>query len=219
MSQIICLRIRLINMIKTYRFLSLIGILFLSINSVQLSAQEPLQAIRELKEGILVVRFPAYKSKIDTLTSMISRSGEDGNKKRLQMLLDEALYQRDSVRLDYIRGFQNLYDFSKVAYFYDHESRNLSKAHFYRLDGSEISFDELGKQPVYYLSFEKSEESKNDALIIYDRNMKRVPAPFPNNFSRGGFSFLFVKLSTSTYPEWRVKKINRKLHKFWEEVN
>ena len=202
-----------------YRLLRSIFFLFtLSISITSIAAQDPGQAIRDLKEGTLIVRFPAFKSKIDTLQSMITRA-DSQSKNRLTHLLNEALYERDSVRMDYMSAFKNYYDFSEVAYFFDNESKNMQSANFYNMDGEKISNQEINKLPVFYMVFERTNESKVDAIVIYDSNMKHIPRPFPNNFTRGGFGFLFVKASEKSFPEWRIKKINKKLHKFWSQVN
>ena len=135
------------------------------------------------------------------------------------MLLDEALYQRDSVRLDYINAFQNLYDFSKVAYFFDHGSRDLMKTTYYTLNGDVLNTETLYSTPVFYLFFERTKESKVDALVIYNEELKKPVKPFPNNFTRGGFGFLFIKFSDDTFEEWRVTKINKRLTTFWDDYN
>jgi len=207
-------------MIKTYRFFPLLCLVILVASGYQDRVQVPsVQAIRDLKEGVLIVRFPGFKAKIDTLTSMISRTEDENTKNRLQKLLDETIYERDTVRQDYIQAFGNYYDFSKVAYFMDFEAKDPENANFFSLEGSKLTFQEITKGPHVYLFFEKSEESKIDALVVYDKDKKIIPRPFPNNFTRGGFSFLFTKLSEQKFADWRVKKMNKKFHKFWEQVN
>lgn len=209
-------------MVKIYRLLPAIGF-FLFIQSGGLIAQDtmkdPIEAIRELHQGYLVIRFPGFKNKIDTLSSMIARSDDGPSKKRLVALRDEAIEERESLREDYITAFQNHYNFSKVAYFTDSEARDLITAKYYDLNRSEITYQELHQQRVYYLVFGRSQDSKIDALTILDHTMKRIDSPFPNDFSRGGFNFLFITLSEGKYAEWRVKKMNKKLYKFWESVN
>src|SRR5687768_3026379 len=222
MFQINRFQVRQNNMIKIYRLLAVSGffIFFLMNGSIaQDTLKDPVESIRELKEGYLVIRFPAFKNKIDTLTSMIARAEEGPSKKRLEIMKAKTIEERDSLQEDYIKAFQTHYKFSKVAYFMDAEARNLSSANFYSLDKSPITFKELNKLPVYYLIFGRTEESKIDALIIVDSHMKPIPSPFPNNFTRSGFNFLFITLAEDKFPEWRVKKMNKKLHKFYSAVN
>jgi hypothetical protein len=191
----------------------------LSISSVPVRAQNPVDAIRELKNGTLVVRFPAFKNKLDTLDAMITRVQDEASMRRLLKLRQEATQERDSVHRTYVRAFQSYYDFSDAAYFFDHEARNLSTAHYYNMKGVEIPSHELMARPIYYLVFERTSDSKLDALVFYNAEMKKIPQPFPNNFTRGGFNFLFISFSEKSFPDWRVKKMNKKLHRFWGEVN
>lgn len=219
MKQINRLGVRHINGAKIYRLFPLFILFACLLMSGPVTAQNPEEAIRNLKEGYLIVRFPAFKNKIDTLQSMIARSEDDSAKKRLNNLLEEALYERDSVRMDYIDAFKNHYDFSKVIYFFDFESHNLSTAHYYVLEGKGTSIKGIADYPKFYLHFERTDDSKVDALVFYDKSLKRIPSPFPNNFTRGGLAYLFMQLSNNTYPEWQVKRINKRLHKYWSAVN
>ena len=209
------------GLLKTYKILLLIGVVVLSmnsLNSLQAQTPDPVQAIRHLKEGFLLVRFPAFKAKIDTLQAMISRSGDNSTLPRLQKLLNEAIQERDSLFSDYTKAFKDVYHFSKVAYYFDYEGRDLRTAHFYHLDGTLMSKEEMGLNPVFYLHFERTEESHIDAMVIYDMNGQVIPAPFPNNFTRGGINFLFLKISEKKFPVWRVGKINKRLFKYLRNV-
>jgi hypothetical protein len=176
-------------------------------------------AIRELKEGYLVVRFPGFKNKIDTLNALIARSEEGATKKRLTSLLNEAVEERDRTLNEYKTAFEKYYRFSKSAYYMDYESKDLKKAHYHSMNDENISYESLHEHPVYYLLFERTGDGKLDALVIYDGSMKKVPGPFPNNFSRSGFNALFISATEKSLPDWRVKKMNKKLFKFWSQVN
>ena len=223
MRQFNRLQLRLINMLKIYRLLPVLCFFLLMLCGNRLIAQEGskniAEMIRDLEQGYLVIRLPGFKNKIDTLDAMIARTNEGTSKNRLITLRKEAIEERDKIREDYIEAFQNHYDFSKVAYFMDYDSRDLSTAHYYSLNGSEIPHSELSKVPLFYLLFERTKESKIDALVIYDRDMEFIPPPFPNNFSRGGFNLIFISITSGKYAAWRVKKLNKKLHKFRDQVN
>ncbi|MDQ3017879.1 MAG: hypothetical protein M3R25_14300, partial [Bacteroidota bacterium] len=175
--------------------------------SIPLHSQtlEPVTAIRELKDGYLAIRFPAYQAKIDTLESMIRQSVDPAKKNRLEKVLQEAIEQRDATIKEYTEAFRNEYKFSKVVYFMDYEARNINTTTFKTLDGASLSYEQLTLSPVYILKFERTEESKIDALVVYANNGRIVPKPFPNNFTRGGFNFLFLKLTERTVPQSRVK--------------
>src|SRR5688500_2109463 len=219
MKQITQLQCRPINMGSLLRFSQAVFIMVVLLYASPLACQNAIESIRELKQGTLILRFPAFKPKIDTLQSMISRSDSEVNKKRLQLLLDEAIEERESIQNDYTAAFREFYNFSKVAWLNDFESRSLSSAHYYQLDKTPVEYNELKKGPVFYLIFDRTEESKLGGLIITDHELKPVERPFPNNFSTGGLGVLLNKFSNITLAASHAKKINKKLHKFYGSVN
>jgi hypothetical protein len=209
------------GLLKTYKIPRLIWVFILttySLVSIHAQTADPVMSIRDLREGYLIVRMPASKAKIDTLQAMVNRSTDNTSKLRLQRLLDEATQERDTLLADYTRAFRDYYHFSKTAYYFDYEGRDLRKAGFYNMDGSSFSKEEIGTKPVFYLYFERTEESHIDALVIYNVEGIKVPSPFPNNFTRGGINFLFLKLSEKKFPAWRVERIDKKLFKYWNVV-
>jgi hypothetical protein len=181
-------------------------------------ASDPATSIKELKEGTLIVRFPANKAKIDTLSAMASRTNDPKNKQKLEMELQQAMGERDTLLADYVEAFKLNYDFSRVAYYFDYDGRDLNTARYYNLDEEHIAVADLSEKPIFYLFFDRTEESKMDALSIYSRNLKKIPNPFPNEFALGGINVLFVSLSDNTFPSWRIKKINKRLHMFWNDT-
>ena len=185
-----------------------------------LSAQAaiPPTAIMEMKEGYLLVRLPANKPKIDTLEAMTKRAKDPKDKARLETLWQEAIEERDTMQSDYINALKVNYHFSKVAYFFDYDGRDLKTASYYKLDGERISLDELDEYKLFYLYFERTSESKMDALVIHDRFGGVIPKPFPNNFTQGGINVLFLKLSGKKFPTWRVGKMDKALFKYYEAV-
>ncbi|MEO5905961.1 MAG: hypothetical protein ABIQ11_04510 [Saprospiraceae bacterium] len=199
--------------------LCVVALVISSISGISAQDMDVVNAIRELKDGYLIVRMPSSRAKIDTLTQMVNRSKDPGDKVKLQKMLKEASEERDSLIADYTLAFKNRYNFSKVAYFMDYEVRDLPSAHFYTPDGSAVRWDDILKKPYYFLYFGRTDASKIDALIIHDSSGEIVPRPFPNNFSTGGFNVLVVKILEKSFADWRIGKINRKLHRFWDTVN
>lgn len=207
--------------LTTYKLIWLFAVTWAWIaftHPVQGQRSDPEEAIKALREGYLIVRLPSYRAKIDTLESMIGRSTNETQKIRLQRLLDETVESRDSLQQGYIRAFKHQYHFSKVAYFYDYDAHNLNTAKYYNLDSEPIAIGDIMDKPLYYLFFERTVESKIDALVIYDRKLTIVPRPFPNNFSRGGLNFLFLKISDKNFPAWRVTKMQKQLIRYYNAV-
>ncbi|HEY3387282.1 MAG TPA: hypothetical protein VGK46_12275 [Saprospiraceae bacterium] len=179
---------------------------------------DPATSIKELKEGTLIVRFPTNKAKIDTLTAMAKRTSNPDNKQRLEKELQQTIGERDTLVAHYVEGFKLKYDFSKVAYYFDYDGRDLNTARYYNLDGEHIAIADLSEKPIFYLFFDRSEEMKMDALTINSRMLKKIPKPFPNDFTTGGLNYFFVSLSNNTFESWRIKKMNKRFHMFWNDV-
>lgn len=193
-------------------------LLLFSAGSLVAQSMEPETCIKELRKGTLIIRIPTNKTKIDTLTAMVGRSTDPKSKERAQKQLNQAIEERDSLFADYIYAFKNNYDFSAVGYIYDYEARDLNTAHYYNMEEEEIAVADLSEKPLFYVFFERTSDSKIDALVIYNRNLQKIPDPFPNDFSRGGLNTFFLKLSGKKFPVWRVGKINDQLHRYIDKV-
>lgn len=199
--------------------LIMLNILFLFCGLTAFSqSSDPATCIKELKEGTLILRLPTDKSKIDTLTAMANRSADPDKKARIEKQLNDAIQERDTLFSDYINAFNLNFDFCNVGYFFDYDANDLNTASYYNLEGERIAVGDLSEKPLYYLYFERTTGSKIDALVVYNRNIQKVPNPFPNDFSRGGLNALFLGLSGKNFPLWRVGKINKQLHKFYDDV-
>lgn len=196
----------------------LLVVVLLGSQSASLSGQtpEPVRAIRELREGTLVIRFPAYKPKIDTLTAMSARAKDPKQKARIDKQLQQAIGERDTLFAQYTEAFRTKYHFSEVAYYFDYDGRDLNKANYYHLDGHRLAVADLSEKPLYYAFFDRTEENKMDALVIYNRFLQKVPRPFPNDFTRGGINVLFIGISDKKFPMWRVDRMNKRLFAYWE---
>jgi hypothetical protein len=186
-------------------------------NPLQAQTADPVQSIRDLKHGVLLVRIPTSRAKIDTLKAMIARS-DNASKERLQRLFDNTVRERDTLFASYTRAFRDAYRFSDAGYYFDYEGHDMHSAHFYKMSGDPLSIEELSQKPVFYLYFERTGESQIDALVIRNAAGIEIPSPFPNRFIQGGFNFLFVKIADKKFPAWRVTKINKKLFKYWKEA-
>ena len=196
-----------------------VALVIFSISGLSGQEMDAVNAIRELKDGYLIVRMPSSRAKIDTLSQMVNRTKDPRSKEKLVKMLQEAREKRDSLIADYTRAFKSRYNFSKVAYFMDQDASNLASAHFYDMDGAQVKWDDISQKPYYFLYFERTEESKIDALVFHFSSGKKVPKPFPNNFSTGGLNVFFVKILEKSFADWRIGRINKKLHNFWRTVN
>ena len=206
--------------LTTYRRLWAMAFFVLSLSPLHIvkgQNSEKVDPIFDLHEGTLIVRFPSYRTKIDTLESLIKRSTNPQNKERLQKLLTETIDDRDTLFEHYKKAFKENYNFSKTAYIWDYEAKDLNTAHYFNMDSEQIQLSDLGELPLYYLFFERTEESKIEAMVIYNRKLNIVPRPFPNNFAQGGLNLFIVKIAEKKFPAWRVGKMNKRFWKYYHE--
>ncbi len=207
--------------LTTSRWIAVFAILGLVLNGIHIcKAQNTFAdvAITNLHDGYLIVRFPTYTGKIDTLNAMIARTTDENNKKRLQKILDDTKETRDTFFENYVKAFRDNYNFSKTAYFFDTDARNLNTAAYYNMLGERIPIGEVSESKLFYLFFERTEDSKIDAMVIYDRELNKLRSPFPNNFAQAGLNIIIVKISDKKFPNWRVGKMNKRLWKYYNEV-
>lgn len=181
-------------------------------------ADDPAACIKALRQGTLLLRIPTDKPKIDTLQAMANRSTNPDTKKKIEKQLQKAIEERDTLFSDYIEAFKNDYDFCSVGYYFDYEGKDLNTASYYNLDGERISVADLSEKPIFYLFFEHTTGSKIDALVVYDRSLRKIHPPFPNDFSRGGLNTIFLSISGRKFASWRVEKMNKQFHKYIQRV-
>ncbi|HZV43087.1 MAG TPA: hypothetical protein VFF90_01340 [Saprospiraceae bacterium] len=207
--------------LTTSRWIVVLAVLGLYLSEIHISkAQNTFSdvAITNLHDGYLIVRFPTYTSKIDTLEAMLARTTDEKSKKKLNKIIHDTQAERDTFFNSYVRAFRSDYTFSKSAYIFDTDARNLNTASYYDMEGERISVGDLSESHLFYLYFERTEDSKIDAMVIYDRMQNKMRPPFPNEFAQGGLNLFFVKFSSKKFPAWRVGKMNKRLWKFYNEV-
>ena len=104
-------------------------ILIVGISEVGISQKEHRKraraAIKELKEGILIVSIPTFQKKIDTLESLLKR--ETNEKKRLWLTaeLTKAKNESNIAPAQIQENFRMHYDFSEVLFMDDTSGTHL----------------------------------------------------------------------------------------------
>lgn len=208
--------------LTTYLCWILTGYAILSISPGALivaQAQKPADAIQNLREGLLIVRFPSMHSKIDTLQALIDRTTDEDTRKKWQKMRESTILERDALINDYAAAFKSSWIFSNVIYFMDYEAKKPGQITYFDTDHQKTQIEtDFPPEKKFYLHFERSEESKIESLVIYDVNRNKIPRPFPNSFSRGGLGFLFIKLMEKKIAEAKVSKMQKQLAKYYYAV-
>lgn len=133
-----------------------------------LSAQE--SAIKELKNGVLLVRLSTSQNQIDFLR-------KQGNEKEAKDLENEQKIENDLI----ISSFTTAYTFSPVYFFYSNHALDISNGNYqnniFDANHHPITMDEEKK--VFIAAFGQTLSSRITGLIIYDQQLNQLKKPFP----------------------------------------
>lgn len=182
--------------------------------------------IKELKEGVLVVRIATNNNKITEL-ERLTASGEldAGFKKQLEKELDKTVRDTENMAFAMRDAFTNGYLFSKQVYFipdtvssqlFDGVRKGIFLNEDMEIDPS-IAIDQgaslymayVGTPPLATTSGKKS-------IIITDDEGEILPAPFPRatNFYTF-FAFVDFKSSDDYYVPKAVERLQKALDSFY----
>lgn len=193
------------------------------------SAQDPVEAIKDLKEGVLVVRLRTFTNKINKLeealaSGNLSERARRDYKEELEETRTEVARENSQLR----KAFENLYGFSDVLFLYDTLAPQLKSDR-----PSGIFLNEAGAiDPALVLEgpfliagiglIAASEAaSGNDALIIYDREFNAMGKPFPGYAGVSTARLLFRSFVSSSDEvqafqlRIMVEKIDKKLSRYY----
>lgn len=143
-----------------------------------------IQAIHDLKNGVLVVIVPSYHKKIKVLEKAVRNpKTKASKKKRNKKLIAAAKKDRQKVLDQLYEGFSVNYDFSEVAFIHDtatvHIIKKGIKTDLFLKDERHI---DLGDKPLFFLRYGYTDRATTtgiEAWIIADRQLQDLQKPFP----------------------------------------
>lgn len=151
--------------------------------------QEPgeydgIDAIKEIREGWLIVRLPGFEKKIAALDSILT-TGSLSSKARhqLQQTLAQALADRDFIHKWYPLAFDREYKFSRHAFIYTHESTDFLNGHLAARDAN--------GQPVFFAADSKFiigtlDGVAGDPFRFTTSTHQKVSSPLPDYITMPG---------------------------------
>lgn len=206
------------------------------INSDQQSNVEPIQAIKELKEGTLVIRVPMQQRKLDTLASIINRKNSSKNS-WVSKEYDETEAERQNYFNKVLEELSSNYSFSDYLVIADNQYLKL-------LDGeksgvflnSHGNIDDQITLEGNYLILLLDKVSKQKDFIIVDQEGSVLSRPFPNDEVHNGtyrnrgnvlnkFFRSFSNIGKSDAAlnlldlEYGIKNLDRVLKEFYKNPN
>lgn len=195
---------------------------------------DPAKAIRELKEGVLVVRLRTQANKIARLEEMMAKESPGNSMhQRLAYELEETRSAVNHENRLLVAAFRNTYRFSEVLFLPDtlapmlkaqkqegiflNDSLQLDPG--IGLEGRSFLFAGMGNTDpsVSILG--------SEALVMFDRSFNRMQAPFPQSSGMTGIRQWYKSFSLDD-PELYayfirtiVSRMDRKLARYYESVN
>lgn len=176
-------------------------------------------AIKELKEGILIVTIPTFQKKIDTLESLIKR--EKREKKRLWLAeeLAKAKRARDIGPIQIKENFRLYYDFSAVLFMDDTSSVHLKKGNY---ENVFLNAESVNLEARNFFIHKPSvlQTSNLVRIATVDKHFVTLEPPFPH-IIRIHYSIKDTYFSkyNDVFGERYVKALNREFWNYYAKAD
>ncbi len=190
-------------------------ILIVGISEVGISQKEhrkrARKAIKELKEGILIVSIPTFQKKIDTLESLLKR--ETNKKKRLWLTeeLTKAKNESNIAPTQIQESFRKHYDFSEVLFMDDTSGTHLKSGNYKNIFLNKEDGNLEGRNFfVHKPSVLRTSNLAKDATV--DKDFIPLESPFPHIYRRDYNKGKNDRKEKSIFGAEYVKTLNQQ---FW----
>lgn len=190
------------------------------------------QAIKELKDGTMILRLKSKNNKITKLNELLAAPTlNDVNRLKITEELEETIAERDNYNQTLIDAFDKYYSFSKLYLMYDTASISLKNGvrSGIFLDKS-LNPDptiEIPEGPFYLVRTGTTDSSSTTgvaAIVIMDRHLKDMLRPFPYYVRTNDLGRIFTRIFNHNKLVKRdaskvVQKLEKNLRKFFTEIN
>lgn len=199
----------------------------------QLSADQrsdqAIQAISDLKKGVLIVRLESDLKKIEALADLAAKPGNSPEQaRRIEQMRKDLIEEKRQLNTWWMQAFLEEFDFTDVLFVYDTTSR----ATLVDQDGKnsfldrELAIDparRLNERPFVMARFGTTDRDRGagvEAMILRNSDFEDLHKPFPYYIKETRFSYIFSKLFGSKTAERdnifkMVRKLDEQLKKFW----
>ncbi len=174
-----------------FNYKYLIILIFINILGVNLNSQSldnlnftSDSCIKNLKDGILIVRLKSEKKKLEYLKNQLDLSKNDvKNSNNIQEVINKTIADRDTFNQTLIAAFEGKYKFSKYNFIYDSDYKEWKENN---LPNSKLILKNenhlLKSKDEFYLILKHDNTASGlEALIFIDSKERIIPRSFPNN--------------------------------------
>jgi hypothetical protein len=180
---------------------------------------------RQLKNGVLLIRLPSQRNKLDKLSEFAGREGENQAywQQQYNIAREETLAYQKQISL----AFSQEYRFSKVMYIYDYQVPLLKDGQPIPLldmaDAEETTiFDP--NSTIWYLFSDQLDSKETPYFRIFDKNSQPTAPPFPGKWRKNNIWNVAISMFDARHPTQKslkkmAKKLNRKLYRIEPDLS
>ena len=197
----------------------------------ELSRKQAREAIKNLKESVLVVRLTSKNNKIEELNKLLSSTPlSTKDRSRLEKQLKDTKKDNDQFNRLLVAALNEEYKFSKFLIMYDTASTSLKKgvrSGYFLDDQLNISKEtKLGADGFFVLRIGTTDIATTSgihALIIMDEQFNDLQPPFPyyseiKNLGLAFMSLFFPKKAVHRGIKESVVRLNRRLSSYYNRT-
>lgn len=200
-------------MLKIWFISFLIGLVWIPTSAQTISNGKPMDqviraedAIKALKNGVLIVSIPSNDKKITHLKKLVATTGGT-QKARFESLLQATIDETQKNAREIVNAVDSVYKFSPVLYMYDTAAHDLKKGIISGcfLDKSLNPDTAISLNGRPYLVFKQNPFEDN--WLVTDANLEVLQPPFP--YKTPGRRILIFRLSmkfTVRYLDAKMKE-------------
>jgi hypothetical protein len=175
--------------------------------------------IRDLHQGILLVRLPSNRNKIQALADLLAQNDlEARDRERLEKTLQATKRETELMHHDYICAFREEYDFSRYAFFLDYNTPQLRDGKMPIVHNAGSDTEPLPENNWYILSVGHTPNMQIEGMQVLDSTFTSLEKPFPATVLTSGVAGIVAGWKFDNPVRAHVRRLNRKLHKFYRRV-
>jgi len=172
------------------------------------------KAIKDLKEGILIVRLKSKHSKISKLQSLSSSKDVDNaTKARIKNTLKREIEERNTLNNQIVKGFEEFYYFSTVYFMYDTSSISLKNGvqeGIFLNNNLEVDPTiKLNNKPFFVLRYgttDLNNTSGIEAWVVMNKQLEDMERPFPYHAALKGIDNFKQLLREAFDPRTKAER-------------
>ena len=190
-------------------------------DEMQAPTTTPAQHISQLHDGVLLVRLPSNRNKLQAIDKALQNDSlKESSRDKLEALRRLTVEETQQTQSVYTSAFKDYFSFCEVYFFIDHDTRAILEGQKNPMlqDLASEAPDLKRGTSRYILSIGQSPERQLDGLIILDEDLKPIDKPFPRTVLTTGLAALLASFSSEPEEFIYVERLDKRLHKYYAKA-